>query len=99
MVVRCPKLIELEWGDEASERYEVDIGITAHDRQGLLRDITALCANARTNVISINTQTHRETNTASMRLCVELPELASLSKLLERIGRLEHVISVARQSG
>ena len=93
------QLIQLEWGDEPSEHYEVDIGITAHDRQGLLRDITALCANARINVISINTQTHRATNTASMRLCVELPELASLSKLLERIGRLKNVISVARQSG
>ena len=78
------RVIEVEWGVDPSQNYEVDVAIEAYDRQGLLRDITGRFDNARINVLTINTQTHRETNTATMRLRVEVPNLGSLSKLLER---------------
>ena len=90
------RVIEVEWGASPRENYEVDVAIEAYDRQGLLRDITGLFANARINVLTINTHTNRQTNTATMRLRVEVPNLGSLSKLLERIDRLKNVISVMR---
>jgi GTP pyrophosphokinase len=61
-----------------------------------LRDITGLFANARINVLTVNTQTNKQTHTAAMRLRVEVPDLASLSKLLGRIERLKNVISAVR---
>ena len=64
----------------------------------ILRDITGLFANARINVLSINTQTNKKSNTATMYLRVEIPDLASLSKLLERIDRLKNVVSAQRSS-
>jgi len=76
----------------------VDVAIEAYDRQGLLRDITGLIANARINVLTINTQTNKQTHTATMRLRVEVPDLGSLSKLLERIERLKNVVSAIRVS-
>ena len=91
-------VIEVEWGENPTDNYEVDVAIEAYDRQGLLRDITGLFANARINVLTINTQTNRETHTATMRLRVEVPDLGSLSKLLERIDRLKNVVSAARVS-
>jgi GTP pyrophosphokinase len=92
------RIIEVEWGAAPSQNYEVDVAIEAYDRQGLLRDITALFANARLNVLSINTQTNKKRNTATMRLRVEVPNLGSLSKLLERINRLNNVVSAVRVS-
>ncbi|NCF19326.1 MAG: GTP diphosphokinase [Haliea sp.] len=92
------RVIEVEWGTAPSENYEVDVAIEAYDRQGLLRDITGLFANARLNVLSINTQTNKKRNTATMRLRVEVPNLGSLSKLLERINRLKNVVSAVRVS-
>ena len=92
------RVIEVEWGLSPGENYEVDVAIEAYDRQGLLRDITGLFANARINVLSINTQTNRRSNTATMRLRVEVPDLGSLSKLLERINRLKNVVSASRVS-
>ena len=92
------RVIDVEWGGAPTDNYEVDVAIEAYDRQGLLRDITGLFANARINVLSINTQTNKKSNTATMRLRVEVPNLASLSKLLERINRLHNVISAARVS-
>ena len=93
-----PRAIDVEWGVLPEDNYEVDVAIEAYDRQGLLRDITGLFANARINVLTINTQTNKQTNTATMRLRVEVPDLASLSKLLERIDRLRNVVSAVRLS-
>ncbi len=92
------RVIEVEWGLSPQANYEVDVAIEAYDRQGLLRDITGLFANARINVLSINTQTNKNRNTATMRLRVEVPDLGSLSKLLERINRLKNVVSAMRLS-
>ncbi len=92
------RVIEVEWGVAPSAHYEVDVAIEAYDRHGLLRDITGLFANARINVLSVNTQTNKQRNTATMRMRVEVPNLGSLSKLLERIDRLKNVVSAVRVS-
>ena len=90
------RVIDVEWGRSPTDHYEVDVSIEAYDRHGLLRDITGLFANAHINVLTINTQTNKRSHTATMRLRVEVPNLASLSKLLERINRLNNVISATR---
>jgi GTP pyrophosphokinase len=92
------RVVEVEWGENSQDNYEVDVVIEAYDRQGLLRDITGLFANARINVLTINTHTNKHTNTATMRLRVEVPDIGSLSKLLERIDRLKNVVSAVRLS-
>lgn len=92
------RVIDVEWGTSPNDNYEVDVVIEAYDRHGLLRDITSLFANAHINVLSINTQTNKKRHTAAMRLRVEVPNLSSLSKLLERMNRLNNVISAMRVS-
>jgi len=92
------RVIDVEWGTSPTDNYEVNVAIEAYDRHGLLRDITGLFANAHINVLSINTQTNKKSHTATMRLRVEVPNLASLSKLLERMNRLNNVISAVRVS-
>jgi GTP pyrophosphokinase len=91
------RIVEVAWGADAPmDKFEVDVAIEAFDRQGLLRDITELFANARINVLSINTQTNKKRHTATMRLRVEVRDLSSLSKLLERLNRLNNVVSAVR---
>lgn len=92
------RIIEVGWGASPNAYYEVEVAIEAYDRQGLLRDITELFANARLNVLSIQTQSNKGNHTATMRLRVEVPNLESLSKLLARISRLKNIISAARVS-
>ena len=92
------RVIDVEWGVAEGERFEVDIAIEAYDRQGLLRDVTSMFANAHINVLAIQTSTNRKTHAATMRLTVEVGDLSSLSKLLERLNRLKNVISAQRLS-
>ncbi|MFK7828385.1 MAG: GTP diphosphokinase [Congregibacter sp.] len=92
------RVIDVEWGTAPDERFEVDIAIEAYDRQGLLRDVTSMFANAHINVLSIQTQTNKKAHAATMRLTVAVGDLSSLSKLLERLNRLKNVISARRLS-
>jgi GTP pyrophosphokinase len=100
-VVQCQenspeRIIDVAWGAEARDKFEVDIAIEAYDRQGLLRDVTEMFANARINVLAINTQSNKQSHSATMRLTVEITDLDSLAKLLERLNRLKNVISARR---
>ncbi len=92
------RIIDVSWGSDDRSGYAVDIGIEAYDRPGLLRDITELLANAKINVLSVNTLTDERENIANMRLRVEVRDLTSLGRLLVRIGRLSNVISARRLS-
>ena len=47
---------------------------------------------------SAYTQTNRRNHTASMRLRIEVPNLQALGRLLERLSRLNNVISAMRLS-
>jgi GTP pyrophosphokinase len=92
------RIVEVNWGRDSRAGYEVDIGIEAYDRSGLLRDITSLLANAHVNVLSVHTETNTREHLATMRLRVEVPDLSFLGKLLTRIGGLNNVISAVRLS-
>jgi len=92
------RLIEVSWGDEPEALYRVDIAIEAHDRPGLLRDITSVIANERVNVIAVNTHSDDASGIARMALTVEITDIDQLSRLLDRIDRLPNVLHAARKS-
>ena len=90
------RIIEVDWGDAPQKTYPVDINIKAYDRSGLLRDITAMLANARIDVIAVNTRSDKQSNMAVMQLTLEITGLEALGNLLARITRLPNVLSVQR---
>jgi len=92
------RVIEVSWGASPEDGYQVEIAIEAYDRQGLLRDVTEVLANARINVLGIQTQSNQKSHTATMRLTVEVQNLGSLSRLLERLNRLKNISSAVRLS-
>ncbi len=91
------RLIEVGWSAEAVHTYPVDIHIEAYDRQGLLRDITALLSQDKINVHAINTTTDKRTHRAHMQITVEIADMSQLSRVLARIGELPNVIEARRR--
>jgi GTP pyrophosphokinase len=90
------RLIQVNWGETSEGVYPVDISIRAYDRQGLLRDITSILSNERTNVIAVNTHTNKEDNIAKLVLTVEISDLNALMNILNKIMQLPNVIDVER---
>ncbi len=91
------RIIEVSWGDTPAT-YSVDIMIVAHDRSGLLRDITSILANEQVNVLGANTLTDRETSIARMGLTLEITDVVQLSRILDKIGQLPNVVEAYRKS-
>lgn len=91
------RIIEVSWGGRPESVYPVDIEIQAYDRSGLLRDITQVLSSSRTDVLSLNTATNRDENTATMTVTVEISSLEQLARLLAQIRNLPNIIDVRRR--
>ncbi|QQD22112.1 GTP diphosphokinase [Venatoribacter cucullus] len=90
------RVLQVSWGNKPNRTYPVDMLIQAYDRTGLLRDVSALLANERVNVTSVNTSSNQGENTASMQLTVEVESLERFGRLMTRIAQLPNVISARR---
>jgi len=91
------RLIEASWGSQGDAAYPVDVQVRAYDRQGLLRDITAVLSNEKVNVNSLNTRTDTRNHMANMELSLEVADAGQLSRVLAKIGQLSNVMEVARR--
>ena len=83
-----------EWVTDAGAAFEVNISLTAFDRQGLLRDISDVIAKDKLDVLRVNTESRGEY--ANMQLIVRVKELQQLSRLLSRLQHVQNVIEVKR---
>lgn len=92
------RLIEVEWSQRQRQRqtYPVDIEILAFDRQGLLRDITAILSNEKVNVLAANTHTDKQHYTVRMQLTLEISSIEELSRVLGRIAQLPNISDARR---
>lgn len=91
------RLVEVEWGSDVEEDYPVDILVTAYDRHGLLRDITAVLADSKINVNAVNLATDKKEHLTHMTLTVEVSNIQKVSQVLSKIGQLPNVIEARRR--
>ena len=94
------RVIEVEWGMAGRQQavdavYPVDIAVEAHDRQGLLRDISEVFARDKTNVIGVQTQSVK--GTAWMTFTVEISDSGRLAKVMAAVATVPGVRSTRRK--
>ncbi|MDH3316768.1 MAG: GTP diphosphokinase [Gammaproteobacteria bacterium] len=93
---RRRRLIDVKWTATDTKTYPVDVQINAYDRQGLLRDVTTILAAESVNVVSLDTRTRSEDQSAEIKMTVEVSDLSHLSRVLDRISQLPNVIEARR---
>jgi len=91
------RLIQVEWGFETHNLYSVDIVVFAYDRQGLLRDISAVLASEEVNVVSVHGSINKDKNINMITLSLEITGIETLSKIFRRLQELPNIIEVKRQ--
>lgn len=92
------RLIEVEWGlarAMTGSVFPVDVAVQAHDRQGLLRDISEVFTKEKMNVIGVQTQSIK--GTAWMTFTVEVSDSGRLHKVLGLVAELPGVNSARRK--
>lgn len=92
---RRNRLLEAKWGQHQIARIEVGIEVEAHDRQGLLRDISDLFYREKVNATQANTVTRN--HFAHMQFTLQIDDREQLSRLMGLIGRIPSVVAVRRR--
>ena len=96
LLVRQPeRAIESQWGAREAAVFPVDIAVQAHDRQGLLRDVSEVLSRERINVTAVKTQSRQ--HVATMLFTVEVENRDHLQRALAQIGEVKGVFSAARR--
>ena len=88
------RLIKVEWG-RTDQFYSVPVHIEAWDRVGLLRDVSAIVAEEKVNIASVNATNHDD-QTTSIFLTLETKGIEQLSRLLSKLEGVRGMISVTR---
>ncbi len=93
---RHENIIEVYWSEGQRVSMLAELYVLAYDRAGLLRDITTILADAKVEVMQVNTRSDKNAGTAKMNLEVEVDSFPALSRVLEKISRLNNVIEARR---
>jgi GTP pyrophosphokinase len=88
------RVIETAWGGQTTGVFAADIVVDAHDRQGLLRDISEIFTREKLNVVGVNTQSKQ--GKAHMGFTVEITNLPQLQRTLTLIHEVDGVVGVRR---
>lgn len=88
------RVIETDWGGQTGGVFAVDIIVDAHDRQGLLRDISDIFMREKINVIAVNTQSKQ--GNAHMGFTAEMPNVQQLKRTLTLIHEVPGVVGARR---
>ncbi len=90
------RLIEVEWGQNSSSVYPVEISVTAFQRTTLMQDISTILANMKINLLDINSTTHRDEQMVYTRLTVEIHSTEELVVIMDKLTQLSNVQDVKR---
>jgi GTP pyrophosphokinase len=98
LAVKAPaRVLPVNWGSEGGQHFPVDIEVEAFDRRGLLRDVSAVLADEKISIRSMNTVTDARDHLARMRIGIDIGGLPQLSRLLARVAQLPNVVSARRR--
>lgn len=90
------RIMEVEWPRLAGVPVRASIEVLGEDRPELLRDVGNVLAQFRARIVTSATRSDRRSGQSLMRLTLELPQLADIAPLVEKLGALRDVDEVRR---
>lgn len=94
--VHPERIIAANWGHSQSSHYTLTLRLLADDRNGLLKDITALFSNEKVNLFAVYSQINAKNQTASIDLSMEVKNSEEIKKLIYKLKQLKSVSDVRR---
>ena len=96
------RLIDAEWQSfgegQSDEKYLAEIKIYAHNRNGLLADITRALTEKNIDILAMNTRTNKQ-GVATMSTSFEIRGRDELHRIIDKIQAIDSVIDIERTSG
>lgn len=96
MRVHPERGVDVVWGENYSGGYRMRLRVLAHDRSGLLRDLTSVLAAEKSNVLAMSSSSDTKNQTAAIEFELELYNLDGLSRVLSKLTQVDSVIEARR---
>lgn len=90
------RVIEVSWGNAASQAYEIDIEVRGYDRKGLHKDVTGVISNGTAHIIASSSRLFAGTGEVEMRFTLRVRDFEQLSTLLSKLTVLPNVVDARR---
>ena len=96
------RLIDAEWEEEAVEKggelYMTEICLYAHNRTGILLDISKVFMELKVDIKSVSTRTSKQ-GLATIVLSFEIGGIDELNHIIKNLRNIESVIDIERSAG
>ena len=92
------RIIDVEWAVGATDNrkeFQVDIEISAYDRQGLLNEVMMVVAETKTPIVAVSGKTDRD-NIAKINMTIKITGISHLHRIVDRIKQIRDIYSVQR---
>ena len=92
------RVLEVSWGRSDLANYPVDLQLRSFDRSGLIRDITAVLADAHANILDLRSHTDKKSMETVTDISLEIADLPTLSTVIAKLEGLPNVVSARRRT-
>ena len=92
------RLIDVEWSVDTQrdrKEFQVDIEISAFDRQGLLNEVMMMVADSKTPIVAVSGKADRE-KLAKINMTIKITDISHLHRIVDRIKQIRDIYSVQR---
>jgi|TARA_R110001583_G_scaffold305_8_gene2779 GTP pyrophosphokinase len=90
------RFVEVQWGLDDHQSYQVSAQIIASDRQGLFRDISTIIANEKVSIVGIESHSDSAKQTMSTIINMEVTSSDLLTRVIQKLRQLDDVVEVKR---
>ncbi len=90
------RVVGAQWGSNYTQGLSLSVRVIANDRNGLLRDVSAVMANEKVNVLAVSSRSDTKRGIATIDMEIELNNVDMLQKILTRLAQLDDVIEAKR---
>ncbi len=92
------RIIDVNWALGSSDfkkEFQVDIEISAFDREGLLNEVMMVVADTKTPIVAVSGKADRD-KIARIHMTIKITDIAHLTRIVERIKQIKDIYSVQR---
>ena len=90
------RMIAVSWDTATDKFYNVELEIVCEDKSGVLNELIAVPTEMKLNLNSIHATQNKSNKTSTVKFGVEINGAAQLQTFMNKLRRVEHVLSVTR---
>jgi GTP pyrophosphokinase len=91
------RMIEVSWGEKKKGHYPADLFVRVFDRPGMLRDVAALLAGEKINVLGIQTQKVGDSSGMDIYITIEIENRQQLKTAIDHLKNIPNVVDAHRR--